>query len=340
VSFTAVDTAFAATLLGVDARSLSAANPNAAGVSMPAVDGQEALTPRNMGVLKLPLNGELSTDVPLYRFSSRGRRTFDTWPCYSYELIGCQFNPTRFVYKADTFKSPVLSSMKEVVTHGRTQLKPQLIRVQEPTDPFDLMFDVRVWAKNTRHAMVLLNTLLRQLEARGCIVGYLANGVRKSWELRLSTMNNVDDPEPTLENTQVRGFSWVLTYVVETHLDSSEATSLVRTINEPAYLSMEQADAIQVSQQPVVSVAVSPATVAFAKDQPAPFQAIATFADGHTEDVTELAEWSCSDPSLLRPQRAGLYIGGKSESETNIVSVTARFRSISGMAYARGIITS
>lgn len=340
MSFTAVDTAMAAALLGVDAKALISANPNAAGMSMPAVDGQDARSPRRMGILKMKLDGSLPTDVSLYRFSSRGRRVIESWPCYSYELIGCQFNPQRYVWKADLIRSPVLSSLKEITTHGRTQLKPQLLKVREPTEPFDLMFDVRVWAKETRHAMILVNSLLRQLPARGAVVGYLADGTQKSWELRLSTMNNIDDQEPALENAQNRAFSWVFTYVVETHLDNSEAVSLVRTIDSPAELQTEVSRVGNVSDQPVISLNISPASWTFTPGLASTFQALATFSDGHVEDVSDLAEWSSSDPSLLQHQSHGTFYGGRSESETNIVSVTAHFRGARGTAYARGIITS
>lgn len=336
MSFSAVDRAVAAQLLGVDAASLTPTEGERSGLAIPAVDNQSRAATKKLGVRKLRLDGYLFTDVPVYRFSARGRRVIEQWPCFSYELIGCQFAPQRYIWKADRFATPVASSYVQVPRQNKQDAYgPALLRVKDHPEPFDLMFDVRIWVKDVNQQMVLLQALLNAMPARGCVQGVLADGTRKSWELRLSTMTNVDDQEPTLENTQVRGFSWVYTYVVETHLDNSEATELVRSITSEPVLEMELKTSIH--RQPVVALSIDPVQAAFIEGQAIGFSLVATYATGETEIVTAYAEWLSSDPSFLRPGAPGVFVGGSSEAEVDVVTVTAKFKGLNSVAVARGI---
>jgi hypothetical protein len=339
MSFKAVDRAMAAALLGIDPASYQPTESDGLGVRAPVADAQKQQGTKLLGTRKVNFGGTVPRDIPVYRFSSRGRRAVEQWPAFSYELIGCQFNPQRYIWSADRFVEPVVSSFVDVrFPSGRTVQGPSLLKVRDHAEPFDLMFDVRLWVKDVYEQLVLMETILTQMPARGCLNGVLANGVRKSWELRQSTINNVDDQEPTLENVQVRGFSWVITYVVETHLDNSEAYELIRTVTAPVELDQEVFKAQQLPRPRLTDLVVSPAIAAFAKGQLVSFTATATYANGVSEDITKLAQWESSDTAFLQPMsEPGTFLGGQSDAETELVTVTANFGGLSGKTIARGI---
>lgn len=236
--FAQIDNAVGLALLGLDPKTVLAKTPDPSGIERGfqsvGFDAQvNKAGPTKVGIRKISFNG-IITEIPIWRFSARGQRVAEQWPSMSYELIGCIFNPQRYIWKADRFADPVNISFVDVdLGFGKTVTGPSLRRMRDNPEPFDLMYDIRVWSKNNIESFFLEQLILETFPARGALKAIQADGTPKLWEMRLNTINNVDDDEPTLANQQQRGYSWVHTYVIESFIDNTLATRLQQTLVNP-----------------------------------------------------------------------------------------------------------
>lgn len=169
-------------------------------------------------------------EIPVYHIAPRGHRASDTWPCVSYELTGFEFAPERYIYKADTFRTPVKSSMTTVTINGKTVVGPSLVSVRENPDPYDLIFSIDVWAKHDHDALLLNKSVLEVFPARGALKAVQQDGTARTWEMGLRGVHGKDDPEVTLEDQLEHGCHWSYVYGIETFLDNTMLTQLRRTV--------------------------------------------------------------------------------------------------------------
>lgn len=250
MAWLSVDRAIGLALLGLGPRTvapratdLGGKDRGFTGAAWDAQRGDVAATPK-IGVRQVSYKG-VKTDIPVYRFSARGVRNVETWPCLSYELVGASFNPARYIWRADRFRQPVITSRVEIELEDQKGIKgrpasqtprtkkvgPTLLEVRDHPEPFDLMYEVRVWSKDFGEALMLQRLLLELFPARGKLDTVQQDGTAKSWELLLQGITNVDDEEPTAERQTLRASSWVYTYVVETFLDNTEVKTLQRAVD-------------------------------------------------------------------------------------------------------------
>jgi len=197
----------------------------------------QATRPGPVGNLRFKSSvGGIATTVPIYFFSPRGVRGVEAWPSISYHFMAMHFNPERYIWRADNFRTPVEGSFTTV----DGVIGPQLRKFRDHPEPYDLHYEIRLWSKEDFDSSALLQFILEQFPARGELIVIQNDGTHKSWEMDLvGDPLMVDDADPTLSNRQQRAYSWSLTYSIQTHLDNTLVTELKRTIVNPVDLDME-----------------------------------------------------------------------------------------------------
>lgn len=248
MSFDSLDKAIGYALLGTDpakpvlgATDLGGIGRGFKTAAFDGVRGSIARSQTKIGSRHISFNG-VKTEIPVYRFATRGRRIVETWPSLSFELINFQFAPQRYIWRADRFRDPVPSSFIEYkdkswegkkTTVELTKEGPTLLKVRDNPEPFDVMFEIRVWSKDQVESYALNRVLLETFPARGALKAVQESGTIKVWEMALQSVACLDDDEPTLEDSEKAAFCWVYTYTVETFLDNTEVVTLKRTITQP-----------------------------------------------------------------------------------------------------------
>lgn len=236
--FLLVHEAVGLALLGVDPTVPLAAKQDAdisghkRGLVSPAFDGlrDEPTKPTKIGDRAYASTGSIKRLIPVYHVAPRGHQAAETWPCISYELVGIEFNPERYIWRADTFRTSVGSSRKTVTVNGKQVIGPALLSVRDNPTPYDLVFQVDLWAKQLNDSLLLNKVLLETFEARGALKAVQQSGEPYTWEMYLRDAGNRSDPEPTLEDQLKRGYHWTYTYVVESFLDNTMVTRLRQTV--------------------------------------------------------------------------------------------------------------
>jgi len=245
--FNSVDIAVGYALLGIDPVKPTLQTADLGGIgrgfktaAFDGVRGDMAKSQTRLGSRHISFNG-VKTEIPVFRFATRGRRIVETWPSLSFELVNFSFAPQRYIWRADQFRDPVSTSFKsytETTWSGKkmpgvTKEGPTLLSVRDNPEPFDLMFEVRSWSKEAIESYALNRVILETFPARGALKFVQESGEPKVCEMALQSVICMDDDEPTLEDSEKAAFSWVYTYVVETFLDNTEVVTLKRTITQP-----------------------------------------------------------------------------------------------------------
>lgn len=240
MSFNQINSGVGAALLG---QSVTSVLSDSTGFSSVAFDGQAGLVASKVvGRRKISLGG-LPTEIPVYQFSSRGKRDIELWPCISYEIVGMQFNPKRYVWPGDQFRTPVKSSYVTYTQSDGTVIEgPSLREHRDHPDPWDFIVEIRTWSKveNSEESMAMQHLILETFPWHGGALSVMQlNGVPTTYEIYGQSINNVDNEEPELDNPLQREYSWVMTYMVEGFLDNTLATELKRTLLEPPIVEEE-----------------------------------------------------------------------------------------------------
>lgn len=240
MSFAFIDSAVGAALLGVDPAFVMqgrGADLGAQGAGVVTWDAQgerpEKATRLGSRVLSF---GGLKTEIPVYRFSARGKRQVETWPCITFEVVGVEFDPSRYTWRADQFRDAVPESLRYVrLSGGKEIVGPALRRHRDNPEPFNVIVEVRTWSRSPdgTEGLAMSRAILETFPARGQVKAVQEDGSAHRWEMILRSVFNIDDDEPTLANPRQRGSSWVFTYVVETVLDNTLVTEIRRTLTSP-----------------------------------------------------------------------------------------------------------
>lgn len=225
------------------------------GLNLVAVDGQTGLPPKASTAIigqRQVSYGGLKTSVPVWHVQARGRRVVDVYPSISFEMVGFIFAPTRYIWKDDRIRKTGgkqaqvrvefrdhkgmpgrrSSETKRTVTYG-----PAYHESREHPEPYNLIYEVRLWSKDHDSDHIYQRMILEALPARGFLQTVQQDGTPKTCEMYQQSVNSVDDPEPTAEDSERKEFSWVYTYAVETFLDNTEVTEINRTMTEREFTS-------------------------------------------------------------------------------------------------------
>lgn len=228
MSVVAVDIGIAAALTGGDPVGIG-------GMLVPSYDSQTKQgVPTRLGDLQ-PRSQGLRSKVPVYRFKGQGALGPEYWPSIGYAVVAVREHPEMRV-PADPIYTPVPGS--EITTtnlHGQTVVGSQLYTKRDHPDPLIVTVDIAAMAADPLVAQLMLGEVMRLFPAHGGLEIVWADGSEYTLQMD-RTFTQITDNGPTLEDpTAEAGTRWIVSYEIQTWLDTTRDTELVRTITETMY---------------------------------------------------------------------------------------------------------
>ncbi len=236
------DIGFAAALTGITPAQVPNTTLTQMGFSFAAYDAQLEDVPQLLVGNRDMRSGGIKSPVPVYRFSNTGERKIESWPCISFELVGMRHDPKRRIHPNDRITIPVEGSKTTVVNGaGVSETGYAQVRRRKHPEPYVLRYDIGLWALENNEVFYMLSAVQDILPPFGGLPVLWADGTPYTLQLNLVNMLNADGEQPMLSSPETgHGWHWVLTYEVETWMDTTLATFLRRTVTSPTQFNLSR----------------------------------------------------------------------------------------------------
>jgi hypothetical protein len=183
-----------------------------------------------LGTLSTAFGGGTPTAVPVIRFTPRGARAVETWPCVSYEIVGSRPDLTRWRVR-DPIRADVPGAQRTLMlADASTVTGGALARVRAMPDPEIVTVNVSCWSLDEFEILWLAEAVKARMPIRFALPIVWSDGSEYTFQVVRTGDIAIPDPEPMTETADGRGIQWVFSYDVSTWRDNTRDARVVTTI--------------------------------------------------------------------------------------------------------------
>jgi hypothetical protein len=179
--------------------------------------------------------------VPVLYFDVEGQLFTRVYPSITFEILDVTPRYAEYVfqspsYQGDGYVVPVNSSTRTIqLSDGTTMSLPRMAKVRPVEHPFDIVVEVRAYAKDPVQSALLVNYVYSVFPPRHYLRVPQNDGSYRDWDMMYESYSDLDKRNAVRSGSPgvEREYCKVWNYKVEGYLDNTDLATFANLTKEP-----------------------------------------------------------------------------------------------------------